>query len=284
MDTIKLQAHAKVNLILNVLGKRGDGYHELESVMQAIDLCDSVEVGWEQPARAVSMCWMGGCDIELDPGSRKLPSGPKNLAYEAAVRMHDVFRIGRHDRVTIRIEKRIPIAAGLAGGSADAAAVIWALARLWGLAPSGTDEGLDPAIREQLFAIAAGIGSDVPFCLGVCMGHPAALATGRGEKLQWIAPLNARIETFTPKLEVPTAKVYAALKPEDYAKAFDVQGYLAAQTLEEKCAFLGNHLQAPACRLYPKIAAEIERLSALNDGLATLQSGSGPSIFTVYRA
>ena len=283
MDTIKLQAHAKVNLILNVLGKRADGYHELESVMQAIDLADGVEVSWEKKTGGAALCFLGGCEIELDPGSRKLPSGPNNLAYMAAERMHAVFHGGTWDCVRIRIEKRIPIAAGLAGGSSDAAAVIWALARLWSLAPSADDRGLDPVIRKQLFEIAASIGSDVPFCLGVCMGHPAALATGRGEKLEWIEPLNARIEVFTPKIAVPTAKVYAALKPEDYAKRRDVQGYLNAQTLEEKCAHLGNHLQAPAVRLYPKIGSEIKRLSQLGDGLATLQSGSGPSIFTVYQ-
>ncbi len=282
MDTIKLQAQAKVNLILNVLGKRSDGYHELESVMQAIPLCDDVEIRCAVPEGASRMCTLGSMELTLDPGSAKLPSGPRNLAYKAALLMHDAFHRGRHEVVEIRITKRIPIAAGLAGGSADAAAVLWGLARLWELAPSETDEGLDPAIREKLFDIAAAIGSDVPFCLGPLMGHPAALATGRGEKLQYIEPLHARIETFTPKIEVPTAKVYGALRPEDYAVPYDVKAYLNARTLEEKCTHLGNHLQAPACRLFPKIALEIQRLSQLNDGLATLQSGSGPSIFTVF--
>ena len=286
MNTIELKAKAKVNLILNVLGKRDDGYHEVQMVMQAIDLADVVKIGWEKLTgeNAIRSCaFGGGIEIRLDPGSRKLPSGPKNLAYLAAGRMHDAFHPGQREICDIRIVKNIPLAAGLAGGSADAAAVIWGLARLWGLAPDETDEGLDASVRETLFNIALSIGSDVPFCLAAAMGHTAAVAEGRGEKLTFIEPLDARVETFTPKLEVPTAKVYGALKPEDYAVPYDVEGYLAAKTPEEKCAFLGNHLQAPAVRLFPKIGREIERLSQDPDGLATLQSGSGPTVFTVFR-
>ena len=285
MNTIELRAKAKVNLILNVLGKRDDGYHELQMVMQAIDLADDVEISWEKLTgeNAIRSCaFGGGMEIALDPGSKKLPSGPKNLAYLAAGRMHDAFHPGQREVCKIRIVKNIPLAAGLAGGSTDAAAVIWGLARLWGLAGE-TDECLDAQVRETLFNIALSIGSDVPFCLAAAMGHEAAIAEGRGEKLTYIEPLDARIEMFTPKIEVPTAKVYGALKPEDYAKAYDVAGYLAAKTLEEKCSFLGNHLQAPAVRLYPKIAKEIARMAEDPAGLATLQSGSGPTVFTVYK-
>ena len=286
MNTIEFKAKAKVNLILNVLGKRDDGYHELQMVMQAIDLADDVQIGWEKLTgeNAIRSCaFGGGMEIALDPGSKKLPSGPKNLAYLAAGRMHDAFHPGQREVCKIKIVKNIPLAAGLAGGSTDAAAVIWGLARLWGLAQNETDESLDPKVRGTLFSIALSIGSDVPFCLAAAMGHEAAVAEGRGEKLTFIEPLDARIETFTPKLEVPTAKVYGALKPEDYAVPYDVAGYLAAKTLEEKCAFLGNHLQAPAVRLYPKIAKEIARMAEDPAGLATLQSGSGPTVFTVYK-
>ena len=285
MNTIDLKAKAKVNLILNVLGKRDDGYHELQMVMQAIDLADDVHIEWERQTgeMAIRGCLLGSMMIALDPGHKKLPAGPKNLAYQAAMMMHDAFHPGMKEGCIIDIKKNIPLAAGLAGGSTDAAAVIWGLARLWGLAPGETDEGMDPDVRQKLFDLALKIGSDVPFCLAAAMGHSAAVAEGRGERLTYIQPLDARIETFTPKLEVPTAKVYGALKPEDYAHPYDVAGYLAAETVEEKCAFLGNHLQAPACRLYPKICREIEHLSQENKGLATLQSGSGPTIFTVYR-
>lgn len=286
MKTIDLKAKAKVNLILNVLGKRDDGYHEIQTVMQAIGLADDVHIEWEKLTgeNAIRSCaFGGGMEIALDPGHKKLPSGPKNLAYLAAGRMHDAFHPGQREICRIRIVKNIPLAAGLAGGSADAAAVIWGLARLWDLAPGETDEGLDPDVRETLFRIALSIGSDVPFCLAAAMGHMAAIGEGRGEKLTYIEPLDARIETFTPKLEVPTAKVYGALKPEDYEHPYDVQGYLNAQTPEEKCVFLGNHLQAPAVRLYPKIGKEIARLSQESGGLVTMQSGSGPTVFTVFR-
>ncbi|MBR3748467.1 MAG: 4-(cytidine 5'-diphospho)-2-C-methyl-D-erythritol kinase [Firmicutes bacterium] len=286
MNTIELKAKAKVNLILNVLGKRDDGYHEVQMVMQAIDLADDVKISWERQAglTAVRGCaFGGGMDLTLDPGHKKLPSGPKNLAYQAALRMHDAFHPGQRETCGIVVVKNIPLAAGLAGGSTDAAAVIWGLARLWGLAEGETDEGMDPDVRAKLFDVALAIGSDVPFCLAAAMGHEAAVAEGRGEKLTYIDPLDARIETFTPKLEVSTAKVYGALKPEDYAKPCDVAGYLAARTVEEKCAYLGNHLQAPAVRLFPKIGREIERLSQMEGGLATLQSGSGPTVFTVFK-
>jgi 4-diphosphocytidyl-2-C-methyl-D-erythritol kinase len=231
---------------------------------------------------AIRGCFLGGMAIALDPGHKKLPSGPNNLAYQAASKMYDAFHRGRREVCTIEIRKNIPLAAGLAGGSTDAAAVIWGLARLWDLAPNETDEGMDPEVRQKLFDIALSIGSDVPFCLAAVMGHTAAIAEGRGEKLTYIEPLHARIETYTPPVEVPTAKVYGALKPEDYAVPYDVAGYLKAETVREKCAFLGNHLQAPACRLYPRIAKEIERLSQIDDGLCTLQSGSGPTVFTVF--
>ena len=187
MNTIELKAKAKVNLILNVLGKRPDGYHELQMVMQAIDLADDVRIEWERQTgeMAIRGCFLGGMQIALDPGHKKLPSGPNNLAYQAASKMYDAFHRGRREVCTIEIRKNIPLAAGLAGGSTDAAAVIWGLARLWDLAPNETDEGMDPEVRQTLFDIALSIGSDVPFCLAAAMGHTAAIAEGRGEKLTY---------------------------------------------------------------------------------------------------
>ncbi|MBQ1418417.1 MAG: hypothetical protein IIY95_03290, partial [Firmicutes bacterium] len=131
MNTIELKAKAKVNLILNVLGKRPDGYHELQMVMQAIDLADDVRIEWARQTgeMAIRGCFLGGMQIALDPGHKKLPSGPNNLAYQAASKMYDAFHRGRREVCTIEIRKNIPLAAGLAGGSTDAAAVIWGLAR-----------------------------------------------------------------------------------------------------------------------------------------------------------
>ena len=195
MNTIELKAKAKVNLILNVLGKRPDGYHELQMVMQAIDLADDVRIEWERQTgeMAIRGCFLGGMAIALDPGHKKLPSGPNNLAYQAASKMYDAFHRGRREVCTIEIRKNIPLAAGLAGGSTDAAAVIWGLARLWDLAPNETDEGMDPEVRQKLFDIALSIGSDVPFCLAAAMGHTAAVAEGLIDEL-------ARPET--PRLTV----------------------------------------------------------------------------------
>ena len=164
MNTIELKAKAKVNLILNVLGKRPDGYHELQMVMQAIDLADDVRIEWERQTgeMAIRGCFLGGMQIALDPGHKKLPSGPNNLAYQAASKMYDAFHRGRREVCTIAIRKNIPLAAGLAGGSTDAAAVIWGLARLWDLAPNETDEGMDPEVRQKLLELQRALAVQQP--------------------------------------------------------------------------------------------------------------------------
>ena len=277
MSTINLIAPAKVNFVLNIIGRRDDGFHELETVMQAIDLHDDVEIQWERQTGAAAVCACGGgCDIQLDPGRADLPAGPKNLAYKAAFWMHNKFHREWRESVKIRIVKRIPVAAGMAGGSANGAAVLYGLAKLWGLTE-------DKAAMERVYELAAEMGSDVPFCLAVQEGRRAALGTGRGEKLEFIEPLECRIETVTPSIAVSTAKVYGALTPDDYKNQLDVHAFINAKTLEEKCALMGNHLQAPATRMFPKIQKTIDELSSNNDALITMQSGSGPTVFSVFR-
>ncbi len=289
MKCIEVQAHAKVNLILNVLGKRSDGYHEIESVMQTIDLHDRVEICCTEEGSGAE-----GLEISLDPGSEDLPSGPDNLAYKAALLMYREFREGARLSIRLRIDKRIPAAAGLGGGSADAAAVLYGLARLWDIVPEGYRlhpsgpcakfEGSETPKADggaRLFAVAKNIGSDVPFCLASQFGYRAAIARGRGEKLEFIEPLKADIITYTPPIEVSTAAVYAALHPEDMENPFDLRGYLQAKSLKEKCKCLGNQLQAPAARLFPEIKDALHRLSSIDDALRIMQSGSGPTVLAV---
>lgn len=264
-----------MNFILNIIGRREDGYHELETVMQAIDLCDEVEIAWARLPGAAAPEG-GGCDIQLEPGRADLPAGPGNLAYKAAMAMHEAFHRTEREQIDIRISKRIPVAAGLAGGSTNAAAVLYGLAKLWGICE-------DRSAMGRVYELAAEIGSDVPFCLGVQEGQLAALGSGRGEKLEFIEPLDCRIVTLTPQVAVSTAKVYGALRPEDYMNQLDVRAFIAAKTIEEKCALMGNHLQAPATRMFPEIKEALKTLSSNSDALMTMQSGSGPTVFSVFK-
>jgi 4-diphosphocytidyl-2-C-methyl-D-erythritol kinase len=281
MDYQELKAYAKVNLILNVLGKRPDGYHEVETLMQAVDLSDRIRTGWELcpagllPYALPCEAFPGELSVEMRTSAPKLPVGPENLAYQAALLMHERFHRGQCERVTIDIEKKIPVAAGLAGGSADGAAVLWALAGLWDLSAEAFD---------QLLELAGQLGSDVPFCLMVHKGVTACLATGRGTELQPVEPLDCKLLITTPDLPVSTRDVYQELNPEDRAQPFDMVALLAAVPKDVAIAagYMGNHLQAPALRLFPEIQKSIDWVRSLYDPLTVFVSGSGPSVVGVY--
>ena len=253
-----------MNLILNVLGTRPDGYHEVRMLMQAISLHDVVTV-----VTAESGSVLTPADFEY---------GEKDLAWRAALLMAETFRpeliaelaeetcgglrTGIHG-IRISIEKHIPAAAGLAGGSADAAAVLIGLARLWDLikvpglpATKATgSSAAGTAINGELFVLlsplAAELGSDVPFCLASQLGHTAARASGRGTELEFVAPTDCGVDLFFSGAAIPnkTRAVYTELRPQDCAPVYDIEAFLAAGTLAEKQALMGNHLQAPAERL-----------------------------------
>ncbi|MBQ3920887.1 MAG: 4-(cytidine 5'-diphospho)-2-C-methyl-D-erythritol kinase [Firmicutes bacterium] len=254
---ISVKAYAKVNLILNVLGRRPDGYHELETVFQAVDLFDDVSVSVEE-----------GSGIVLDPGRPDLPSDSGNLAYRAAEAV--VSRFGIAGSISIRIVKRIPTAAGLAGGSADCAATLFALTSLLDLD------------RETVFGLAKGLGSDVPFCLASLFGETAALGYGTGTELKAIGPTDCLLVLSTPDISVPTKDVYKALIPSDYERPYDIEPFINGGALEEKAAAMGNHLQAPALRLFPEIRETLDLMRRIPGALMTGLSGSGPTVFSVF--
>ena len=244
-----VKAYAKLNLILNVLGKREDGYHEIETVFQAIDLYDRVTV---EPA--------GHCAKDsagfLSSG-RFVPemAAEDNLAMKALKEAKKAF--GREDEFCrISIEKNIPLAGGLAGGSADAAAVLTALSKIWDVP------------WEEMMPIASVLGSDVPFCLASQNGHPCAVGRGRGELLEYIEPIKGRVALKQSDFSVKdkTAAVYKALIPADYMVKYDIASFMAAKTLEEKIRYMGNHLQ-PA----------LERLSGKKEDM--ILCGAGPTYF-----
>lgn len=272
---MKIDAYAKINLILNVLGTRPDGYHEVEMLMQAVSFCDAVTVKTADALNEADRC---GSDALLGP--QHFEYGQKDLAYKAALLMAETFRpelvttaldenglelVPGVKGVHIEIEKRIPAAAGLAGGSSDTAAVITGLGRLWLQGKNADDtheycsneaaETFTDELLEKLLPLGAGLGSDVPFCVAAQLGHPAAIARGRGTDLEFVKPVDCGVDLYFSDFTIPnkTAAVYAELKEEDCAERFSIEGFLNASSLEEKKRLTGNHLQAPAERLFGKI-------------------------------
>jgi len=250
------RAYAKVNLTLDVNGQRGDGYHDIDMVMQTVDLSDTLWIE-DMP---------GSTTLAVEASATSVPSGEKNLAYIAA----DVFRTatGLTRGVKIRIDKYIPVAAGLGGGSADAAAVLRGLNRLWRV-------GLT---LEELAAIGARIGSDVPFLVH----EGCAVATGRGECLRLVShPTKAWAVLIRPNLFVSTATVYQAVEsyvvrqsPSSTAMVRNLQ----AGNLDAVIAGVSNDLLAVAEALYPEIA-ELRRRVEMVVKTPVFMSGSGPTLF-----
>ncbi|MEI7027683.1 4-(cytidine 5'-diphospho)-2-C-methyl-D-erythritol kinase [Paenibacillus sp. y28] len=249
------KAPAKINLSLDVLYKREDGFHEVEMVMTMVDLADRLE-----------MTAIPRDTIMISSQAGYIPLDEKNLAFQAARLIKE--RCGVREGVYIHLDKKIPVAAGLAGGSSDAAATLRGLNRLWNLGLS----------VEELKELGAELGSDVPFCVT----GGTALATGRGEKLERIdAPPACWVVLAKPPINVSTAEVYGQLRASEIRRhpptAQLVQA-IAAQDYQGVCSRLGNVLEEVTLRLYPEVRQLkdcMERLGA--DGV--LMSGSGPTVF-----
>lgn len=253
--TLVLNAFAKVNLCLAVLGRRPDGYHEVQTVLHQVDLADRLTIS-------------AADEISLEVTGIPVPQGPENLAWRAARLLRDRYGTGHGARILV--EKNIPPGAGLGGGSADAAAVLLGLNELWGLGRS----------REELAAVAAGLGSDVPFFL---FGG-TALATGRGERIE---PLprspSLLIVLANPGFSVPTAEIYAALEDDDFRHPPDVAGMLQAVddgSPHRIAASLANSLEGPCFRLHPSLA-EVKTTLLAAGALGALLSGSGSTVFAI---
>ena len=256
LDSLKLKARAKINLALDILYKRKDGYHEVAMIMQTLSLADNVCLR-EQPE-----------GITVSSNMPWLDNGPSNLAYRAAALILETCGLRRG--VYIELEKHIPLAAGLAGGSADAAAVLLGLDRLWHL-------GLSLAQLEEL---AAQLGSDVPFCLQ----GGTKLAAGRGEKLSSLPDMpHAWVVLAKPLLEVSTAWAYRNYRPElveAHPDLSGMEGCLREKDLTGIAKRLGNVLETVTVPVHPEIA-ELKRYMVENGAMASLMSGSGPTVFAL---
>ena len=254
----EIKAFAKVNLGLDVIGKREDGYHLLRMVMQNIGIADRLIFSKNNTG-----------EIRISANLKFLPTGPKNLIYRTVEAVRSEYGIA--DGVDVVLEKKIPVAAGLAGGSTDASAALRAMNRMFDLGEEETK------LRE----LGLRIGADVPFCL---LGG-TALAEGIGEML---TPLPAMPECsillVKPKFGISTKYVYHAIdeKPVDKHPGIDaIVNALHEHSLKDICANMGNILENVSCAEYPvlnEIKGKMREMGAMN----ALMSGSGPSLFGIF--
>lgn len=249
------KAPAKINLMLDVLHKRPDGYHEVEMIMTMVDLADRLTI-----------TELSGNTITISSQAGYIPLDDKNLAYQAANKIKE--RYGIRQGVHIHIDKQIPVAAGLAGGSSDAAAALRGLNRLWNLDIPHAD----------MMELGASIGSDVPFCIT----GGTALATGRGELLTPLpSPPDCWVILAKPPINVSTAGVYGRLRADQikqHPSAAAMQKAIEQQSFEAICSELGNVLEDVTLSHYPEVQQLKQTMQQLGaDGV--LMSGSGPTVF-----
>ncbi|MCR4924432.1 MAG: 4-(cytidine 5'-diphospho)-2-C-methyl-D-erythritol kinase [Lachnospiraceae bacterium] len=255
---IALEARAKINLGLDVTGIREDGYHLVKMVMQSLDLHDDILIKITDEA---------GIKISCD--KEGIPKDERNLAYKAAKLIMDEKKISAG--ISIDIKKRIPAAAGLAGGSSDAAAVLKGINELFDLALS----------QKELMELGLKIGADVPYCIML----KTALAQGIGEKLTRLKDLpKCHILLAKPGLDVKTMDVYKKLDLiKDYEHP-DIDSMLEALNrgdLEGICSEMGNVLELVTESEHKEIG-ELKRLMKDNGALNAMMSGSGPTVFGIY--
>ena len=251
-----VKAHAKINLLLDVVGIRPDGYHELKTVMQTLALCDDLIL---EPAPEINVTVVGA----------NLTAGPENLVYQAADLLRK--RTGYRGGAAVRLIKRIPLAAGLAGGSADAAAALCGLNKMWGLG-LGIDE---------LALLGAELGSDVPFCLW----GGTALCQGRGELVTPLPGLPAAgVLLVKPCFGVGTADVYRrydTLSRPGHPDSLELLAAVKNVDLSGVAKNLGNSLEAVTSAMHPEIGMIKDEIVSTG-ATGVLMSGSGPTVFGLY--
>ncbi len=260
MQAVSTNAYAKINLTLDITGRRGDGYHTLESVMHTISLCDRVLVRLRE-GEGITL----GCNLPY------LPRDGKNLAVRAAALFWQ--KSGLTPQATeIHIKKAIPVGAGMAGGSTDAAAVLRLLNRMTGF----------PFSRVALAELALELGADVPFCLRI----GAALASGIGEKLKTVPALPpCHIVVCKPLVSVSTKRAYELVDACDgltHPPAGVMLDALARRDFDAVCAALGNSMAEPIEREKPQIA-DIRRQLLQLGAQGAVMTGSGSAVFALFR-
>ncbi len=259
-------AFAKVNLYLDVLSKRDNGYHEIESVMQSISLCDEISL-------EISVC--KGIEIHLNGSDCSLSWDESNLAYKACKLFLDEAKISNH-RIDIFVKKNIPISAGMAGGSTDAGGALILLNKAFG----------EPFSKEKLCELGARLGADVPFCImgGTC------LCQGVGEILTPISSFKDKLMVCAiDSSSVSTPRAYAMLDEKygtNASRSSDIDAFLTCvknNNFKGVCSSLFNKFESVIIPTNPSIS-KIKELLVENGALCALMSGSGPSVFGIFES
>ena len=280
MDRIQLRSYGKINLCLDVKGLLEGGFHEVEMVMQQILLCDDISMSWSPSSNK-------DLTVKLATNRHYLPVDERNLAYKAALLMKEAYGKELGGKLDIYIKKRIPVAAGLAGGSGNGAAVLHGLNVLWGL----------DLYVASLCEIGAKLGSDVPFCV---MGQAAenralkerfakdplachcALATGRGTELKPLKGLRSHLVLSKPPISVSTAEVYQGIDTVDISARPDVAGMirgLETEDLDLVVKNMVNVLENFTLKRYPIVVYTKNKIQDECNPEAVLMCGSGPTVF-----
>lgn len=255
---MNLKALAKINLSLDVVRRREDGYHEVRMIMQTINLYDKISI--KKSATP---------GIQMTTNSSFLPTDENNLVYKAAKLLMEEFKI--EEGVEIHLQKFIPVAAGMAGGSSDAAAVLYGVNKLFNLKLS----------KKALMERGVKIGADVPYCIM----RGTALAEGIGEKL---TPLNPAPQCFVliakPNISVSTKFVYDNLHANELKEHPDIDGMIDAineKNLSAVAEKMGNVLETVTIKEYPVIE-EIKDIMKEQGAINAMMSGSGPTVFGLF--
>lgn len=286
MKSITLKSYAKINLSIDVLGKRPDGYHQVEMVMQQIDLYDKVTVNWEEKSVQENE---EAILIEIQANLSYIPTDDRNIAYKAAKLMSAKYLKEKQGIITIQLMKNIPVSAGLAGGSSNGAAVIHGLSKLWNLNLS----------VDELKSTAEQLGADVPFCIA---GQAAlnkeldlwkdegagscAVATGIGQSLEMIPSFKSWVVLSKPAISISTAKVYGDLNLAQILERPNtkelVQG-IKQSNLQKITKNMVNVLENVTLKEYPIVMYTKNNMQEICKGKKILMSGSGPTLFALYQ-
>ncbi len=261
MKTLTRNAYAKVNLALDVLRRREDGYHDVCMIMQNLSLYDTLTFTVEE---ADTLAITLSCDKEF------VPCDERNLIYKAIVLMGETYHLTGH--IHVELVKRIPVEAGMAGGSTDCAAAFHAMRELYGLDVSDQD----------LMKLGVKLGADVPYCIMA----KTALSEGIGEVLTEVAPLpDCYVVVAKPAISVSTKMVYENLHANELQHHPDVAGMAEALKqgeLSGVASRMENVLETVTTKLYPQIE-EIKRTMKESGAENAIMSGSGPTVFGLYR-
>ena len=263
MNYIKVRAPGKINLALDVLRKREDGYHDVRMIMQSVGLYDNIEIA------NLGQSKTGRPEIDIECNLRYLPNNENNLAYKAALLLMEEFYISAH--IVIKIKKMIPVAAGMAGGSADAAAVLKGVNKLFGL----------HLTNEELKKRGVTLGADIPYCID----GGTALSEGIGEILTPLPPMpQCIILLVKPPINVSTKLVYGNLDAANNTYHPDIDGMIEAIEAGDLLAMtkkMGNVLATVTEAEYP-IITEIKDKMIEMGALGSMMSGSGPTVFGIF--